>query len=73
MFQGKAFNTCVVCLSGEVGSAILICVQNQCDLSGMVQLPPRCFGVEVGRGRDGGVNPVQQIGPSSVGLRQHNE
>jgi len=46
----EAFSACVDCLTGEVGSAILICVQNQSDASGMKPLPPCNFGLEVGRG-----------------------
>lgn len=59
MFQRKTFNACVDCLTGEVESDILICVQNQADPSGMKPLPPRNFGVEGSRGLDECAGPVQ--------------
>lgn len=61
VFQRKTSSACVDCLTGEVGSGILICVQNQSDPSGMKPLPPYNFEVEVGRGLGECAGPVQQI------------
>lgn len=68
LFQRKTLNVCVDCLTGEVRSAILIFVQNQCDPSGMKPLPPRNFGVEVGRGLDECVGPVPFSRSEEAGL-----
>lgn len=54
-------SACVDCLTGEVGIAILICVQTQSDPSGRKPLPPHSAGVEVGRRLYGCVDALQQV------------